>query len=181
MRRWTRLMVSLVGLVIVGAEGILAVGPVRASPPAQVEQLSAGPAGWSIEPASYTAQYYERDDTVLVEVAVEVWRPCTNCAVQYARGYVRGARNRMFITGVKVTEVALGVIGGSAVAVNSADVLDGGGTSVVSRTRSVRVQENYGPNRLRSRGDIAYRAATGRLVPQRLSGDGTDLVFRIVG
>lgn len=181
MRRRSRLAMALAGLVIIGAEGTLAAAPVSAATPARVEQLSAGPAGWSIEPASYTARYYERDDTVLVEVAVEVWRPCTNCAVQYARGYVRGARNPIFIPGVKVTEVALGVIGGPAVAVNSADVLDRGGTDVVSRTRSVRVQENYGPNRLRSRGDIAYRTRTGALVPQRLSGDGTDLVFRIVG
>jgi hypothetical protein len=147
--------------------------------PASSAVASPGPAGWSIDRASRDWQYYE-NDTVLSEVAVEVWRPCTNCAVQYARGYLRASRNPTFISGVKITEVALGMIGGPAIAINPTDVLDGGGSAVVSRTQSVRVQENYGPDQLRTRGDIAYRSPSGSLVPKRLSGPGTSIVVRVL-
>ncbi len=147
-------------------------------PPATAD---AGPAGWSAEPPSYTARYYAPLDTVLAEVQVEVYRPCTNCAVTYARGHVRASRTPPFITGVKVTEVALGIVGGPAITINPTDVLDGGGTSASSRTRAVRVQEDYGPHQLRARGDIAYRAPDGRLIPHRLTGDPTMSVFRVIG
>ena len=138
----------------------LAPSPATASP---------GPSGWGYDVQSWTYQSYA-GGAVTLSVAVDLWRPCTNCAATWARGFAIIERKPP-ITGVKVTDVAIGIVGGDAIMGNSTDALDHGKRYAESYTPRVRIREDYGPIRLRARGNAAHRSTGGSLVPLYLLGD----------